>query len=74
MNSRRAIIRRLILAPACAGLSVAAMISLTGCDDRSDQLKPLPGNRDDPKSQRDIEIPPGIPSSAEKPKAKGNRR
>jgi hypothetical protein len=68
MNSRRAVIRRLIFAPAGAGLSLLAMVSLAGCDDHSDKFQPRSGNRDDPKAQRDIEIPPGIPNSSAKSK------
>jgi hypothetical protein len=70
MISRRAVICRLILAPVGAGLSLLAIVSLAGCGgENSDQLKPQQGNRDDPKSQRNVEIPPGIPSSVEKPNA-----
>jgi hypothetical protein len=72
--SRRAVIRRLILAPVGVGLSLSALASLSGCgEEHSDKFKPLPGNRDDPKAQRDIEIPPGIPSSTEKSKTVKDR-
>jgi hypothetical protein len=69
MTSRRAVIRRLIFAP--VGFSLMAVVSLAGCEDHSDKLQPLPGNRDDPKSQRDVEIPPGIQSSTPKVEKKG---
>jgi hypothetical protein len=74
MSSRRDVIRRLIFEPAGAGLSLLAMASLAGCDDHSDKFQPLPGNRDDPKAQKDIEIPPGIPTSEGKPTGKTTRR
>jgi len=64
----------MIIAPAGAGLTLMAIVSLAGCDDHSDKFQPLPGNRNDPKAQRDIEIPPGIPSSNENPKKKKNPR
>jgi hypothetical protein len=68
MGSRRAVISRLNFAPAGAGLFLWALVSLAGCDNRSHRLQPLPGNRDDPRAQKAIEIPPGISSNIEKSK------
>ncbi len=66
MSLRKSFVRRLISASAGAGFSLLAILSLAGCgDDTTSKLAPLPGNRDDPKAQREMEIPPGLQKTSE---------
>ena len=62
MNSRRAFVRRLIFAPAGAGLSLLAMGSLAGCGDQTEQPKAAPpGNREDSRGAEGHGGPAGHP-------------
>jgi hypothetical protein len=61
MISRRVVLRRLFSTPTGLGLSLLAVSPLSGCWGGSTPLPPLPGNRNDQKAQRDVEVPPGLP-------------